>query len=170
MAKLKGKKQLNSAVLKEFSSFGITSAKLTGEYAYLPANFGLTFGLELPTEYEWLIEFIQDRFNYTCDNPFLLLFLHEIGHHQTIAYISYGVQKFCDEEKNRIEVAMEFAEDIEEMKKLEFQYFNLPDELMATQWAVNYAKEHPRKTKNMANRLVQSFQKFYKINGITEDD
>lgn len=170
MAKIKGKKKLNSAILKELQPFGITSAKLTGEYAYLPGTLGVTYGLELPTEYKWLMDFIKDRFSYTCDYPFILLFLHELGHHHTIGAISYEVQKFCDYEKNRIDVEISATDDEKEWKRLEFQYFGLPDELMATQWAVNYAKEHPRKVKNMAKRMVASFQEFYEKNGVTDDE
>ena len=169
MSKVKGKKKLNSAILKELKPFGITSAKLTGEYSYLPSDYGITFGIELPTEYEWLMDFIADRFNYVCDCPFILLFLHELGHHNTIGAISYEVQKFCDNEKIRIDEDMNNTDDEDTWKKLEYQYFSLPDEIMATQWAVNYARKHPRKIKNMAKRMTASFQEFYAKNELTED-
>jgi hypothetical protein len=60
--------------------------------------------------------------------------------------------------------------DSEQSKALEWQYFNLPDEIMATQWAVNYAKEHPRKIKKMIERLRVSLMEFYMANGLTEED
>lgn len=170
MSKVKGKKKLNSAILKELSPFGIISAELTGEYSYLPSEYGITFGINLPIEYEWLIDFVKDRFDYSFEYPFILLFLHEIGHHKTIQSISYGVQKFCDEEKIRIDEDINNTDDEETWKKYEFQYFSLPDEIMATQWAVNYAKKHPRKIKNMALRMSESFQEFYDKNGVSEND
>lgn len=171
MGKLKGKKQLNSAILKELKPFGIESVKLSNEYTYIKDKNKITYSIELPIEYQWLIEFIADRFNYTCHchDSFILLLLHELGHHNTIDYISGGVQKFCDEEKIRIAEEMQTAETEEEQKRLEFQYFGLPDELMATQWAVNYARKHPLKIKNMTNRIIDNFKIFYDINGVTED-
>lgn len=167
--KVKGKKKLNSAILKELQPFGIASAQLTNEYSYLPATYGITYGIELPTEYQWLIEFIEKRFDYVCSNPFVLLFLHELGHHNTIASISYGVQQFCDNEKIRISEEMENTKSKKRMKALEFQYFNLPDEIMATAWAVDYARKHPRKIELMANRMATAFREFYTVNGIEED-
>ena len=171
MSKLKGKKELNSAILKELKPFGIENVKLSDKYTYTQGKNKITYTLELPLEYQWLIEFIADRFNYICHchDSFILLFLHEIGHHNTIDFISGGVQKFCDEEKIRIANEMLVAETEEEQKRLEFQYFGLPDELMATQWAVNYARKHPLKVKNITKRIIDSFQTFYNINGVTED-
>ena len=56
-----------------------------------------------------------------------------------------------------------------ESKALEWQYFNLPDEIMATQWAVNYAKEHPKKIKKMWKKAQSALLDFYKKNGVLDD-
>jgi hypothetical protein len=50
---------------------------------------------------------------------------------------------------------------------LEYQYFNLPDEIMATQWAVNYAKKYPTRVQRMWEDIQDALTEFYKAN-ITE--
>ena len=59
---------------------------------------------------------------------------------------------------------MKNAETEEECKKLEWQYFNLPDEIMATQWAVNYAKKHPRIVNKIWKQMQNALVEFYKAN------
>ena len=54
-------------------------------------------------------------------------------------------------------------------KELEFEYFNLPDEIMATQWAVNYIKNNPERVKIMWHNIQKALKKFYKKNKVTED-
>jgi hypothetical protein len=66
-------------------------------------------------------------------------------------------------EKARIGVEMMVAETEEEGRALSFQYFNLPDEIMATQWAVNYAESHENELKEMDERIQPYFKKYLKV-------
>ena len=45
----------------------------------------------------------------------------------------------------------------------------LPDEIIATAWAVNYAKQHPQKIRKMHNAILNALMEFYTINNLTED-
>ena len=78
--------------------------------------------------------------------------------------IEDNVYDFCLEEKDRLFKVLDRTEDEEEIKKLHWQYFNLPDEWGATFWAVKYMKEHPRKCKKMAKRLQDALNEFYDKN------
>jgi hypothetical protein len=40
---------------------------------------------------------------------------------------------------------------------------------MATQWAVNYAKKHPKKIKKMWERMKVNILAFYIENGLDDD-
>lgn len=171
--RIRGKKKLNKAILAEVAPFGIQSAKLSNEYAYYYEDESISYKLDCgAVEDEWFNEFLEERFGYKCKGSaesFVLSILHEVGHHKANDEIEGAILDFCNTEKERIDREMQDA-DSEQSKALEWQYFNLPDEIMATQWAVNYAKEHPRKIKKMMERMRTSLMEFYMANGLTEED
>ena len=164
MAKVKGAKVLNKAISKELSVFGIKKAVCTDEYSYLYDKEMITYKLtEGTVEDIWFIKFIKERFNYEVKYPFIMSLLHEVGHHKANDDIDGTVYDFCLSEKERIQEEMLTATG-KESKKLEWQYFNLPDEIMATNWAVEYAKAHPKKVKKMWKNAQKALLKFYKKN------
>ena len=171
--RIRGRKKLNKAILAEVAPFGIQSAKLSNEYAYYYEDESISYKLDCGAiEDEWFNEFLIERFGYRCKGnaeSFVLSILHEVGHHKANDEIEGAILDFCNTEKERIDREMQDA-DSEQSKVLEWQYFNLPDEIMATQWAVNYAKSHPRKVKKMIERLRASLMEFYMVNGLTEED
>ena len=52
----------------------------------------------------------------------------------------------------------------DEVRKLEWQYFGLPDEIMASAWAVDFAKENPAEIERMWKAIEKAFHKFYAKN------
>ncbi len=168
MTELKGKDKLNKAISKELKPFGISSASLSDEYAYYFEDESVSFKLTSAIEDKWFNEFIAERFNYVCDVPFVLSLLHEIGHHKANDEIEGAIYDFCIAEKERINEEMQTA-NADQSRALEWQYFNLPDEIMATQWAVNYAKEHPKKIQNMWERMKADILAFYAENDLADD-
>ena len=168
MTELKGKDKLNKAISKELKPFGISSASLSDEYAYYFEDESVAFKLTSAIEDRWFNEFIAERFNYVCDVPFVLSLLHEIGHHKANDEIEGAIYDFCMAEKERISEEMQTA-NADQSKALEWQYFNLPDEIMATQWAVNYAKKHPKKIQDMWKRMKANILAFYAENGLADD-
>lgn len=168
MTELKGKDKLNKAISKELKPFGISSANLSDEYAYYFEDESVTFKLTSAVEDRWFNEFVTERFNYICDVPFVLSLLHEIGHHKANDEIEGAIYDFCIAEKERITKKMQTA-NADQSKVLEWQYFNLPDEIMATQWAVNYAKKHPKKIQKMWEHMKADILAFYAENGLADD-
>jgi len=168
MAKVKGKAKLNKAIGKELAPFGIKGAKVDTAYAYFCDDATVTFKLtENAIEDKWFIEFIKERFDYDVRFPFVMSLLHEVGHHKANDDVDGEVYDFCIAEKERIEREMETADD-DRSKVLEWQYFNLPDEIMATAWAVAYAKAHPKKVKKMWKNMQEALLTFYEKNGIID--
>ena len=93
--------------------------------------------------------------------------MHEIGHAKANWEIEGALQDFCLAEKERISEGMyDNADNLEVQKILEWQYFNLPDEIMATAWAVNYAKKHPKRVKKMWKQFEKAFHDFYEKNEV----
>ena len=167
---LKGEKRLNKTISTQLEGFGISEAFLANEYSYYFENESVSFKIYTNNvEDIWFDEFIKERFGYEVRYPFVISLLHEVGHHKANDNIMGDINKFCMREKSRIFKAMENA-DADEAKKLEWQYFNLPDEIMATQWAVNWAKRNPAKVKQMWEKMQGALLKFYKENGIFDDE
>jgi hypothetical protein len=168
MSKLKGKKKLNKVVSAQLKDFGV-KAKLSDEYAYYFSKALITFKLtENTIEDNLFNEFIFDRFGYEVKNTFMISILHEVGHHLANDEIDNRIYDFCMDEKDRIVEAIKGLDDYNEIKKLEYQYFNLPDEIMATQWAVNFARNNEFECDVMWENIKTALLKFYKKNGLTE--
>jgi hypothetical protein len=72
-------------------------------------------------------------------------------------------------EKKLIDEEMQSAETREDARRIEWKYFNLPDEILATAWAVNYARKHPKKCAKMWRKCEKALHKFYAKN-LTEVD
>lgn len=167
MAKIKGIKKLNKAITAQVKPFGINKALVSDSYSYLYDENKITFKLtEDTTEDKWFLEFVEKRFGLKVDS-FLLSILHEIGHSQANEEINGDLYDFCMNEKERISKEMTIA-NAKQSKKLEFQYFNLPDEIMATQWAVNWIKAHPKKSKKMYKACIKALIDFYETNNVKE--
>ena len=169
MAKIKGMKNLNKAISAELAPFGISKAVCGDTYAYTFTDESVMFKLtEGGIEDLWFTEFIKERFNYNVRYPFIMSLLHEVGHHKANDEITDAIQEFCENEKERITTEMETADE-KRSKELEWQYFNLPDEIMATQWAVSYAIKHPKKIKKMWLKAQEALMEFYKKNGVLDE-
>jgi len=169
MCELKGMTELNLAVTKVLAPFGISKALLSDTYEYHYDDESVLFKLTEEIEDKFFNEFIAERFNYKCKYPFIISLLHEVGHHIANDEIEGAIYEFCIKEKNRINKEMETA-DATRAKELEWQYFNLPDEIMATQWAVNYAIKHPKKIEKMWEKALNALKQFYTINEIVDKD
>jgi len=169
MAKLKGYKKLNKRVTKALSAFNVT-AKAGTDFAYYWQKELITFPVLQYNSFgeECLVEFVKDRFDLAEVDPWTLFLLHEVGHHMANDEIEGAIGQFCWDEKERIEKEMvECAEDdLEGLKRLHYQYFNLPEELMATQWAVNFIKKHPKTVDHLILESEKAINKFYKKNKI----
>lgn len=163
MAKLKGCKKLNKAITAQFKPFGITKVIGADDYAYYFDDAIVTFRLNITDSDEAFSKFVKERFNFEDDNIFMLSLLHEVGHHVTDDDINENIYNFCKQEKDRIESEI-YNVDEDRWLELQYQYFNLPDEIMATQWAVDYIKKHPKKVRKMWKKCEKALHKFYAKN------
>lgn len=163
---VRGTRKLNKAISATLAPFGIAKAKLSDTYSYSYDTESVTYKItENEIEDIWFIEFIEERFNYKVKYPFVMSLLHEVGHHNANDEIEGAMLDFCLAEKKRISEEMETADD-KRSKELEWQYFNLPDEIMATAWAVDYAKNNPDIIEQMWGEMREAFYKFYTANGL----
>ena len=162
---LKGTRKLNKTISNELSVFGITRCILGTEYSYSYDKNDIMYKIDLDIEDKYFSDFIFDRFGYDDTGmEFIISLLHEVGHSKANDEIEGSIFDFCMEEKNRIFKEMETAETDEEVRKLEYQYFNLPDEIMATAWALDFYKKNPKKCVERHKKIAKTLQKFYKMN------
>ena len=171
-SKVKGIRKLNKAIRTAFEPLGVKKMRLAEDYGYYITDDTIEYRItEGHIEDKWFNQFIKERFNYKVKNTFIFSILHEIGHLNTLAEIRECdiLYDFCENEKDRIRQEMNEAENIKQSKKLEWQYFNLPDEIAATAWAVDYAKENEEELAEIWKLIETALHEFYAKN-ITEGD
>ena len=157
----KALKKMNKTISAELALFGIDMAKYTGEYSYSFEKNRVDYKLtNTAIEDRWFKEFVEERFRHKVKSDFIISILHEIGHARANEEITGDIYEFCMNEKARIAIEMMVAEDEETGRALSFQYFNLPDEIMATQWAVNYAETHKKELKKMLKRITPAIEEY----------
>ena len=166
---VKGIKKLNKTISAQLKPFGISKAECDTGYTYCYADNSVTFKIQEnePDDIHFA-QFIEKRFNYKPKYMFIISLLHEVGHYQTFDDVDGGMLNFCQLEKQRIIRESENASE-EKLLELEEQYFNLPDELLATYWAVEYAKNHPQEIQKMWNIAKTALFEFYQENGLLDN-
>lgn len=97
--------------------------------------------------------------NYICDN-FILSFFHELGHFETIWEIDDDVY----EESQRRKLNLESRSVYTDADYVE--YYHLPEEIVATEWAVNYINNNPNKIAEFWGGLQPLLLTFYTVNQI----
>lgn len=162
--KLKGVKKLNKSISKSMYPFGINATILQDEFAFYFDNNIITFKLTEDNSDEYFSHFVKQRFNFETNYNFVLSLLHEVGHYKANDEIYGDIYNFCIKEKKRIKEEIEKSEKVSDIIKLSYEYFNLPDEIMATQWAINYMRKHPKKIQKMWKNIDNAIQKFYQKN------
>lgn len=165
MAKIKGLRALNRAVTKELSVFGIHKAICSVDYEYEFNTHDVYFQINEGVEDTWFSEFIEQEFSFHVEHYFIAAILHEVGHHMTYFDLPDEDIDFCIDEKKRISNAMKTA-NAKQSKRLDFEYFNLIDEYVATEWAVEYMRNHPDHIEKMRKNLEKAFNIFYKKNKV----
>ena len=94
--------------------------------------------------YKW---FKQQK-EYTKINKKIISILHEVGHFQTFNQALW-------EERNEQEEVLTRLYDLDLLtyEELNFAYWDMPNERLATMWAVWYYKSHKKQCDNLATLL-----------------
>lgn len=170
MAKLKGRKKLNKAITELVKPFGISKAKLGTEFAYYFNDEHIEFQMTCDDWTDKVFdEFLLEYFGFVNPYPFVISILHEIGHHVTLEDLTENEIYLSDWVKERIPERLQKAKDIDDKKQIEFEYFTLPDEIAATTWAIDYFRQNREECDKMYKKACKALCKFYKKNGVTEE-
>lgn len=166
--KLKGVKKLNKTIENELVAFKV-KAILDTEFSISVDEKIITYSLTRSMVDDWFDEFVFKTFGFDVgENDFVISLLHEIGHLKTLKNIEENTYDECREKIKKITKKLEKADTERKEKNLHFKYFSVPSELVATAWAVDWARKHPKKYRKMCENVNLAIQNFYKNNNVTE--
>lgn len=152
MAEILGLEKLNKTLNDFAEQFECSVTPDTDFFCYLAEN-RVTYALAV-SEYGNKVFMNRVRRLYpdiTAD-VFLWSFLHEIGHIETADDLS-------DREWRMILMLKEHELSHEE-------YFELPDEYAATEWAANYMRKHEKEVAKFWCAVQQDIMDIYMLNGL----
>jgi len=168
MAKLKGIKKLNKVISAQLKPFGIDKAFLDNEFCFYPDKDKVAYTLTYSVVDEWFNEYVKQTFNYEVKYTFIISLLHEIGHYNTLDLVPDKAYLKAQKQKAKIDEKLKDVKTEDKEKALHFKYFGLSDEIVATEWAVAYAKAHPKKIRKMWHKIYPAIMEFYALNKIHE--
>lgn len=158
------KKELNAIIKNELKIFGDFKVKLGNEFCYEYETDTVFYDTKPAMTDKLFSQFLLDRFDYIDKYPFIMSLLHEVGHAKNNDDIDGDVYAFCLGEKYKIQIAINKTDDTDDARilNLYYRYFSLPDELMATAWAINYAKKNKKQIKEMNKKITQAVDEYNK--------
>lgn len=94
---------------------------------------------------QWFMENAFNRgLSYDCGD-FIASFMHEIGHHFTLDKISRKQDRIINKRKRKLNG---------NKRKHNFKYFNILDEVLATNWAIDYINNNEDIIEQFAYELM----------------
>lgn len=153
---LKGIKRI-SRIINEFLKPFECTARMGTDFCYLYHKNLIFYSIV------WMNNGAEDFLNSVLRlepeveaDIFLWSLLHEIGHHETYDEISDEENDYCDDTKKKIEEG-ELPNEL---------YYDMIDERLATEWAVEYANTHKEELKAFWGKLQPAIMDFYRLNKV----
>lgn len=119
-----------------------------GDFAYYSGSNTISYALLIADTHEKsFMNFTRDFFPAINADPFLWSFLHELGHHETED--EFEEEDFEDYMRiNQNEISSE-------------EYYTLPIEFAATQWAAEFMTDHTKEVETLWNKLKPEIKDFF---------
>jgi hypothetical protein len=170
MAKLKGVRKFNKVMTDIVKPFGISKAKLGEDFAYYFDDEHIEYKVTSCASDDMFADFVKRTFNMDIEDGIAFSLLHEIGHHKTTDLLAEEELDRCYCKVDQLEQKLKNENlTYAQRRKLHNQYFELPNEYLATSWAVAFCKAHPKKYRKMCKKALKAYHEFYKNNSVTED-
>lgn len=152
-------------IVNEFVEHFDCDAEFNDEFCYwhddCTIGYNLIVGVE--SDLAWT-EYVKETFDYSIKNIFVFSILHEVGHHFTMDDFSKTDLRKEFQKVEKIEAVLSESDDVETDRKLYKEYFDLPMERTATEWAVGYARKNPTTLRNFWKKLEKALKEFYSFN------
>lgn len=129
---------LDNNISRFVRKFGVKRARMGNQFVYLANTQTMNYTvLQYETDEDY-IEYLNSTYEIDV-RPWYFVFciLHEVGHHMTIGELS--------EEDYTFEYIMRkhLLGMIDDQKKINEIYFQMPAEDLANRWAIEYISAHP---------------------------
>lgn len=167
--KLRGIKRINKIINKFLEPFE-AECELGDEFAYLPRYSKIKYTLCVSDMQDKAFLAFAEHLapDIKCD-IFLLSLLHELGHHETGD--EYDITQQLGE-YDRLNATMMLireldANNVKAMAKIALEYFQLPWEQAATEWALDYMRNNKAEIAAFWNKLSKAIQRVYRLNHIS---
>lgn len=150
-------------VLNDFLEPFEATAEMGETFCYCLVFSTINYTLRKEPEEKYFLDYV---FSLAPDlkeyDGFLISFLHELGHH-------YTLDEFSEDEVNEsLNAKCRISNEYEDGRvDLQEEYFNLPDEAAATNWAIEYIRSNREKIDEFWSKLLNVIVQFYEAN-ITE--
>lgn len=171
---LKGVEEVTAIINDFLKPFELT-CQLGTDFSYLPGDNLITYAFTF-------VDIDADGFLASVErlNPevnadiFLWSLLHEIGHHETIDTLTDKQNRYCDKFKEKLNKRIKkFNKRMSKGKKVKLSavvkledYYDVLDEKLATEWAVEYANSHQEELAEFWNKLGVAIKNFYELNEV----
>jgi len=151
--RLRGIAEINNYINDYVSEWGLSS-QLDTDFAYDPVEdivyWSVVVSEKNSKEFK---EFFESLGCVVKADVFIYSLFHEIGHSQTLEYVSEEDYNYSWDRKADPEIT-------------NYEYFRLPNEIVATQWAVDYINSNAEEIEEFWNGLQPLLMKFYNKNHI----
>lgn len=164
-----GKRKVKKIVNNFLKEFGV-KAKIGKSFCYYSEKELIQISFTVPVNDTGANMFMMN-FNHLAPDikadTFLIALLHELGHHMTVDELTTEEEE--ESFKKRIEVNvinLKKNSTPEEVARANYEYFNMPDEVAATNWAIDYIRNNTEKVAEFWNELQPAIMRCYKLNRI----
>lgn len=155
-------------VLNEFlAEFGCVT-EMGEDFAYYYEDDVITYTLAVPENgVDYFMENWHNLAPEMTIDPFLASIMHEVAHTQTLHLLTKEESDYCEKAKKELGLALELRATLQqENKDCYFKYFALPDEKIATDWAIEYIRNHTQKISDFWQKLQAAIMEFYIVNNV----
>lgn len=163
-SEIKGLDKINKIVNEFVSEFDL-SAEMANDFAYYYYEDLITYSLivsDLSSQL-FMLNFKEIAPDIECD-IFISSLLHEIGHSETIDLLEQPEVLYCHNVKKELDELNKDADTFETAYDIHKKYFNLPDERLATDWAINYMRNNVEKIKEFENKMDIAMNEMLELN------
>lgn len=153
--------------LKEFE----VTAEVGKDFCYLWEENKIRVALAVP-DFQ-TIKFMEDFHNRAPEiklDCFLACFFHELGHCETVDLLTDEEELECFRKRGILNEEAAKTTDEVKLAVICEEYHKLPDEYLATEWAINYIRNNVDKVAKFWADLQKAILTVYKENEVEDED
>ena len=156
-------------ILNEFLAEFDCTATMGSDFCYWPSKNLINYSvIAAAKDSDYFMENWHNLAPEMKIDPFLAALFHEVGHCMSEVMLTNEEELYSIDRRNQIAINLRAlsAEDKEKERQYYYEYFALPEEALATNWAITYINTHQQKISAFWQKLQAAIMEFYKINNI----